>query len=203
MRIISVACCYFVFFKVRNFDEIGFMGSKSLGLQNRGRFERAFFAFCPVRAQICRAVGARACQVFCQSWGHRQNWPRSCGAEGFRVFFVFFFFRPRFRKRPGGPLHTPLFLFRCFSLLFAFFLGLGATQPCTCVFGQLAFIPCVFWGLFTKTLFFPLKKGLFWFVSQCLPFVLLGFFPSLLSCLYFCFPCFCCFFLSCFFAFVS
>ena len=153
--------------------------------------KRPFFAVCPLRAQIWRAGGARPCRFFSRIWGRCQKCPCGCGAEGFSVFSVFFL--TPFLKTWSGPLHIPLFLFGCFSLLFAFFLGLGATPHCTCVFGQLAFDPSYFlggfWGLLRKTLFFPLKKGYlgsFLSVSLlCLPFVLLGCFHFSLSLTFF------------------
>ena len=111
-------------------------------------------------------MGARPCQVFCRSWGHCQKWPCGCGAEGFCVFFRFFF-DPVFADFKCSSSHPP-FLFRCFCLWFAFFLGLGATPHCTCVFGHLAFKPSysfVSFCLFTRTLFFSLRQGFFWFIS--------------------------------------
>ena len=114
----------------------------ALGLQSRGRFEKFFFG---VVSGACSHLtrGERAgASIFCRVWCRWQKWPCRCGAEGFRVFLgVFVFWRPLFRKLSSGPLHAPLFLFRC---LFAFLMGLGATPHCTCVFGQLAFDLLIF-----------------------------------------------------------
>ena len=95
-----------------------------------------------------------------------------------RVFpcFSVFFVDPVFANLKWSSSHPPLFLW-VFSFLFAFFLGMGVTPHCTCVFGQLAFNPSyyffVFWGLLTKALFFSLKKGYFGsFLSASLSFSL-------------------------------
>ena len=153
-------------------------------------------------------MGARACQVFCRSWGHcqvfSQKWP--CVAVR-RVFASFrFSFSTPFSQTSSAPLHTPLFLFRCFCLLFALFLGLGAAPHCTCVFWAVG-LHAFFVGFFLlqKHCFPPEKGGILVHFSVSL--FLLGFFHfsfSLsLSVLFFVFlPCFlCCFFLPCLFCF--
>ena len=141
-------------------------------------------------------MGARACHVFCWSWGRCQRWPCGCGAEGFRVFF---YSSSLFSRTSSATLRTPLFLSWCFSLLCAFFLGLGATQPCTCVFGQLAFNPS-FLGSFCKNTVFPLKRGyhcsflsvslFFSLASFTFPFHSLSLYLYFLFIVFFVFPCF-------------
>ena len=159
--------------------------------------KRAFFAVCPLGGQIWRAVGApRPCHFFLGFGIAAKNVLAAAARRVFSSFSVFFFFDP-FSQTSSGPLHIPLFFFGCFSLLFAFFLGLGATPHCACVFGQLAFNPSYFGfflGSFYKNTVFPAEKGLFWFISQCLPFVspfrshwLLSLFFVTLSFFFFCF----------------
>ena len=159
---------------------------KPLGLQNRARFEKGIFrSLSAARANLARG-GCAAVPFFFVDFGSLSKWPCRCGAEGFSVFSGFFW--PRFRKPQVVLFTSPSFSLGVFSLLFAFFLGLGATPHCTYVFGQLAFNPSyllgVSWGLLRKTLFFPLKKGyLGSFLSVsflCLPFVR----PWLLSLLF-------------------
>ena len=146
LRIIFSVCYYFVRFGVRVFVEIGFQRSKNpWGCRTELVLKRVFFAVCPLRAQIWRAGGARRCRFFSWLLGTHQKWACRCGAEGFSVFCGFFCSTP-FSKTSSGPLHIPLFFFGCFSLLVAFFLGLGAMPHCTCVFGQLAFNPSYFLG---------------------------------------------------------
>ena len=160
-------------------SKLGFKGQKKpWGCRTELVLKRVFFAVCPLRAQISRAGGARRCRFFPWISGPSQKWPRGCGAEGFSVFFGFFV-DPVFANLKWSSSHPPLFLW-VFSFLFAFFLGMGVTPHCTCVFGQLAFNPSyyffVFWGLLTKALFFSLKKGYFGsFLSASLSFSLASF----------------------------
>ena len=174
LRIIFSVGYYFLRFHVRKFVEIGFPSSKNpWGCRTELVLKSVFFAVCPLRAQIWRAGGARRCRFFPWISGPCQKWPCRCGVEGFSVFSAFF--STPFSKTSGGPPHIPVFFFGCFSLLFAFFLGLGATPHCTYVFGQLAFGPSYFLGVLgvflEKHCFFPPEKGLFGVISQCLPFV--------------------------------
>ena len=139
-------------------SKLGFKRQKNpWGCRTELVLKRVFFAVCPLRAQIWRAGGARRCRFFSWILGPCQKWPCRCGAEGFSVFSGFFL--TPFSKTSSGPLHIPLFFFGCFSLLFAFFLGLGATPHCTYVFGQLAFNPSyllgVFWVFLEKHCFSP------------------------------------------------
>ena len=172
------ASYYFLFSEVRFFGEIGFWGSKTRwGCRTEVIFKRVFLALCRARAQIWRAASARARYFFL---GFRVGPTNGLAAAVRRVFASFsVFVADPFSQTSSGPFHTPLFLFRCFSLLFDFFLGLGATPLCTCVFGQLAFNLPFFFRVFLQKHCFPLKKGLFLFISRCLPFVLLGFFHYL------------------------
>ena len=74
-------------------------------------------------------------------------------------------------------LKLPSLLFVFCSFL-RFLLEFGSTQPCTCVLGQLAlnlsflFVFCL--SVYKNTVS-PPEKGLFLFISLCLPFFLLGF----------------------------
>ena len=120
---------------------------KPLGLQNRARFEKAIFrSVSAARANLARG-GCAAVSFFFSDLGSLPKMSLRLRCGGFFRLFRFFFSTP-FSKTSSGPLHIPLFFFGCFSLLFAFFLGLGATPHCTCVFGQLAFNPSYFLGFF-------------------------------------------------------
>ena len=140
--------------------------------------KRVFFAVCPLRAQIWRAGGARPVSFFSVVFGCLSKMASRLRCRGFFRLFRSFLLTP-FSQTSSGPLPIPLFVLGCFSLLFAFFLGLVATPHCTCVFWAVGFQPFLsfggFWGLLRKTLFFPLKKGyLGSFLSVsflCLPFV--------------------------------
>ena len=140
---------------------------KRVGAAEPRSFWEAFCFRCVGRARANLTRGGRAgVIIFCRVWRRSQKWLRRCGAEGFRVFFGFF--GDPFSQTSSGPFHTPLFLFRCFSLLFPFFLRLGATPHCTCVFEQLAFnllIFLVFWGSFYKSTVFPWKRVILVHVS--------------------------------------
>ena len=192
LRIIFSVGYYFLRFHVRNFVEIGFPSSKflkkTLGLQNRARFEKHIFrSVSAARANLARR-GCAAVPFF--FGGFRVPVKNGLAAAVRRVFssFPVFFLTP-FSKTSSGPLHIPLFFFGCFSLLFAFFLGFGATPALHICFWAVGLQPFLsfggFWGLLRKTLFFPLKKGYlgsFLSVSLlCLPFVRLAFFHFSLS----------------------
>ena len=179
-----------------------------LGLQSWGRFENDVFPIFPGRGPICEIFGARVCRVLGSSRARCHKWPCGCGAEGFSEFFGVLLSTPFLRIWKGISWNSPLF-FSCFALFCVFFLGLGSTQPCTCVLGQLPLNP--FLSFYKNTIFFPWKT-LFLFISLCLPFFLLGFihfsFHSLslyFSCFLFFFPSLFCFFLwpSLFFAVLS
>ena len=162
LRIIFSVGYYFLRFHVRNFVEIGFPSSKNpWGCRTELVLKSVFFAVCPLRAQIWRAGGAQRCRFFSWISGPCQKWPCRCGAEGFSVFSGVFFW-PRFRKPQVVLFTSPSFSLGVFSLLFAFFLGLGATPHCTYVFGQLAFNPSYLWGVFgvflEKHCFSPWKR---------------------------------------------
>ena len=198
---------------------------KPLGLQNRARFEKRIFrSVSAARANLARG-GCAAVPFFSVDFGSlsKMALPLRCG--GFFRLFRFFFSTP-FSKTSSGPLHIPVFFFGCFSLLFAFFLGLGATPHCTYVFGQLAFNPSYFLGVFgvflEKHCFSPWKRVI-WVHFSVSPFcVSLSFFLasftslchslslSLLSLFFFILSCFfssllsCLYFyLPCFFAVLS
>ena len=178
--------------EVRFFDEIGFWRFKNaLGLQNRGHFQKGIFGSCVgLRAQIWRAASARRRRYFflvvfaCGP----TNGLAAAVRRVFRVFFGFCCGR-LFRKLQVVLFTPPSFCLRCFSLLFAFFLGLVATPHCTCVFGQLAFNPSFFGGAFGVLLekhCFPPWKTVIWVHFSVSPFcvslfVVLGFFHFSLS----------------------
>ena len=128
-------------------SKLGFKGQKPPGAAEPSSFWKGYFSQFVRCARKFGARGVRGGAVFF-SWilGPCQKWPCRCGAEGFSVFSGFFL--TPFSKTSSGPLHIPLFFFGCFSLLFAFFLGLGATPHCTYVFGQLAFNPSYLLGVF-------------------------------------------------------
>ena len=77
-------------------------------------------------------MGARACQVFCRSWGHHQN-GLAAAVRRVSASFSFFFW---VSQTSSAPLLTPLFCLGVFCHLFVFFLGLGATPHCTCFLGS-------------------------------------------------------------------
>ena len=173
-----------------------------MGLQNRGRFKMGIFRILPgARANLTRTGRAGVSRLLLHLGSLLKMALRlRCG--GFSRLFGFFFVRARFRKLQVVLFTPASFCLRVFPIFSSFFLGFGSTQPCTGIFGHLAVNPpyfSVFCCLFTKTLFLPLKNGLFWFIPQCLPFFFPGFFHfslslslslffySLLSCLSFSF----------------
>ena len=161
---------------------------KPLGLQNRARFEKGIFrSLSAARANLARG-GCAAVPFFFVGFGSLSKWPCRCGAEGFSVFSGFVF-DPVFENLKWSSSHPPLFLWVFFSLLFAFFLGLGATPHCTYVFGQLAFNPSYLLGVFgvflEKHCFSPWKRVI-WVHFSVSPFCVslsfvLGFFHFSLS----------------------
>ena len=185
LRIIFCVCYYFVRFDVRVFVEIGFQRSKNpWGCRTELVLKRVFFAVCPLRAQIWRAGGARRCRFFPWFSGASQKWPRGCGAEGFSVFFGFFF-DAVFANFKWSSSHPSL----C-SLGVVLFCSHSSwdwwqRRIARVFLGSWLSTLLIFWGLLRKALFFPLKKGYlgsFLSVSLlCLPFVLLGFFHFSLS----------------------
>ena len=159
---------------------------KPLGLQNRARFEKGIFrSLSAARANLARG-GCAAVPFFSVDFGSLSKWPCRCGAEGFSVFSGFFL--TPFSKTSSGPLHIPLFFFRCFFSFVRILLGIGDNAALHICFWAVGLQPFLsfggFWGLLRKTLFFPLKKGyLGSFLSAsflCLPFVR----PWLLSLLF-------------------
>ena len=104
LRIIFCVCYYFVRFDVRVFVEFGFQRSKNpWGCRTELVLKRVFSQCVRCARKFGGAGGARRCRFFPWFSGASQKWPRGCGAEGFSVFFGFFFGR-RFRK-----LHVVLF----------------------------------------------------------------------------------------------
>ena len=199
---------------------------KPLGLQDRARFEKAILrSVSAARANLARG-GCAAVSFFFSDLGSLPKMSSRLRCGGFFRLFRFFF-RPRFRKPQVVLCTSP-----SFSLGVSLFCWHSSwdwgQRRIARVFGQLAFNPSYFLGVFLqKHCFSPLKKGYFVaFLSvslSCLPFVLLGFFHFslslslslsffVLSCFFF-LPCclvfiftflvFCCSFLSCFCAFVS
>ena len=139
LRIISSACYYFVFFEARILTNLGLEGKKALGAAEPSSFWKAFSHF--VRcARKFDAQWARGRVRF--SFGVGVIAKNALAVAVRRVFasFSLFFCPTPFSQTSSASLQAPLFLFRCLCLFFAFFLGLGATQPCTCVF-KLAFNP--------------------------------------------------------------
>ena len=206
-------------------SKLGFQGKKALGAAEPSSFWKGHVSQC---VRCARKFGARRVRgrvVFFLGFGVvAKNVLAAAVRRVFPSFPVFFFFflDPVFENFKWSFSHPPFF-FGCFSLLFAFFLGLGATPHCTCVFGQLAFNPSYFLGVFgvflEKHCFSPWKRVI-WvhfsvspfcvslsfflasFTSLCHTFslslslfLLSCFFSSLLSCFYFYLPCFLLFFL--------
>ena len=107
-----------------------------------------------------------------------------CG--GFLRFFRACSFDTIFANFKRISSNSPLLL--CFTLFCVFFLGLGSTQPCTCVLRQLAQNP---FFIYYKNIIFPLKRVMFVHFSVS-PFLLgfidfsfslsLSFYISLVSC---------------------
>ena len=179
-----------------------------------------FFPLFPGEDQFVTFL-VRGCRVLGSSRTCCHKWPGGCGAEGFSEFFGALLSTPFLRIWKGISWNSPLF-FSCFALFCVFFLGLGSTQPCTCVLGQLALNPSFRFLSFYKNTVFPLKKDYFvhfsvypflspwlhslllfhslylslYFLVSCFSFLVVWFFCDL--------PCFFrCSFLPCFFAFVS
>ena len=134
---------------------------KTLGLQNRARFEKGIFrSLSAARANLTRG-GCAAVPFFFVVFGSLSKWPCRSGVEGFSVFSGFFF-DPVFENLKWSSSHPPSFSLGVFSLLFAFSFGLGATPHCTYVFRQLAFNPSYLLGVFgvflEKHCFSPWKR---------------------------------------------
>ena len=211
-------------------SNLGFQTQKTPGAAELNSFWKAYFSQCVRCARKFGARGVRSGAVFFR--GFRVPVKNGLAAAVRRVFPSFpVFFVDLVFETSSGPPHIPVFFFGCFSLLFAFFLGLGATPHCTCVFGQLAFGPSYFLGVFgvflDKHCFSPCKRVI-WVHFSVSPFCVslsffLASFTSLchslsLSLSFFYFSCFSflvvfslflpslffgCFFLSCCFVFVS
>ena len=174
----------FAFSEVRIFDQIGFGRQKSLGLQNRGDFENDVFPIFPGRGPIFELFGAFSNLHLRRGFVRFGPLPEIClrlrCGWFFRVFrcsFVFFF-RDRFSKFVRGSFANALSSF-CVLLFSAFSSSAWVDATLHVCFGAVGPKPffsfCFFVCLFTKTVFSPLKKGLFLFISQCLNFFLLGF----------------------------
>ena len=136
----------FYFLKFDFLTKLYFEVQKRIGAAEPRSFSKAFF--CVVSGALANLThGERArATIFCRVWRRSQN---GLAAAVRRVFASFSVFSgDPFSQTSSGAFHTLFFLFRCFSLLFAFFLGLGATPHCTCVFGQLAFNLLIFLGFF-------------------------------------------------------
>ena len=214
----------FVFFGSSNFwPNWVWRAKNSMGLQNWGRFENGVFHIFPGEDQFV-IFAARGCVAFGFESGSLPKMALRLRRGGFLRFCRGFLFRHRCRQYEEDLFKLPSSSSSCFSLFCVFFLGLGSTQPCTCVFGQLALNPPFFFSfcLFTKTLFSLWKRVIFvnfsvspflspWLLALLLFTLSLSlyscflFFCSFLVVLSFSFlPVFlCCSFLPCFFAFVS
>ena len=159
-----------------------FRFKNALGLQSQGRFEKRFFCVVSgARANLTRGERAGAI-IFCLVWRRSQKWPRRCGAEGFPVFFGFFL-ATLFRKLQMVLCTPPSFCLGVFLFCSPSSWDWGQRRIASVFLGSWPSTFLFFWvffGSFYKTLFSP-EKGLFWFISRCLPFVLLGFFHFSLS----------------------
>ena len=142
-------------------SKLGFQGKKNpWGCGAELVLKRPFSAVCPLHVQIWRAGGARPCQFFSRIWGRCQKCFRGCGAEGFSVFWGFFFSTP-FSQTSSGPLHIPLFFFGCFLFCSHFSWDWGQRRIARVFLGSWPSTLLIFggfWGLLTKTLFSPWKR---------------------------------------------
>ena len=150
---------------------------KPLGLQNRARFEKAIFRrVSAARANLARGGrGARPCHFFSRIWGSLPKMSSRLRCGGFFRLFRFFLFDPFSQTSSGSSSHPPFFLW-VFFLFCSHSSWDWGQRPIASVFlGSWPSTLLIFWGCFgvfiQKHCFFPLKKGLFWFISQCLPFV--------------------------------
>ena len=135
-----------------------------------------FFPFCPGRAQFVNVLARfRFCSCVAV-WVRFGPLPEIClrlrCGWFFRVFRCFFF-DTVFANLKRDLLKIPSLLFVFCSFAF-FLLELGSTRPCTCVLGQFALNLFFCLSVYKNTVF-PPEKGLFLFISLCLPFFLLGF----------------------------
>ena len=161
---------------------IGFGRQKTVwGCRTEIVLKMTFFPFFPGRDQFVKFLarfGRAAVSRFGFESGRCQKSACGCGADGFPSFSGLFF-RHRFCKFEPGSFETPLSSFRV--LLFSAFSSwvwvdatlhvcFGAVGPKLFFFFFFVFLV----SLFTKNVFY-LKNRLFFFISQCLPFFLLGF----------------------------
>ena len=169
-------------------SKLGFKGQKTPGAAEPSSFWKGYFSQFVRCARKFGARGVRGGAVFFRGFWVpvKMALPLRCGGF-FRVFR--FCFWPRFRKPQVVLFTPPSFSLGVFSLLFAFFLGLGATPHCTYVFGQLAFNPSYLLGVFgvflEKHCFSPWKRVI-WVHFSVSPFCVslsfvLGFFHFSLS----------------------
>ena len=156
---------------------------KPLGLQNRGRFQKAIFRnVSAARANLARG-GCAAVSFFSVDFG---SLPKMSSRLR-RVFpsFAVFYVRPRFRKPQVVLFTSPSFSLGVFLFWLHSSWDWGQCRIAVVFLGSWPSTLLIFWGLLRKALFFPLKKGYlgsFLSVSLlCLPFVLLGFFHFSLS----------------------
>ena len=215
LRIIFCVCYYFVRFDVRVFVEFGFQRSKNpWGCRTELVLKRVFFAVCPLRAQIWRAGGARRCRFFPWFLGTHEKWACRCSAEGFSIFFGFFFFNAVFANFKWSSSHPPLFLWVFFSFV-RILLGIGGNAALHLCFWAVGLQPFLFFGVFLEKHCFSPWKRVIWVHFSVPPFcvslsffllsftslghslslylsffLLYCFFSSLLSCFSFYLPCF-------------
>ena len=176
LRIIFGGLTNLFFSEVRILTKLGLEGKKRLGAAELRTFWKWHFShFSRAGTNLWnfwRVFGAQ----LCRGLGSSRAVARNLFAAAVRMVFPSFpglFFRHRFANLKRDLLKIPSLLFVFCSFL-RFLLEFGSTQPCMCVLGQLAIIFFFFLFLFVclqKHCFFPMKKGLFLFISLCLPFL--------------------------------
>ena len=120
---------------------------KTLGLQNRARFEKRIFrSVSAARANLARG-GVRSGAVFFR--GFRVPVKNGLAAAVRRVFpsFPGFFLTP-FSKTSSGPLHIPLFFFGCFFSFVRILLGIGGNAALHICFWAVGLQPFLSFGVF-------------------------------------------------------
>ena len=206
---------------------------KPLGLQNRGRFQKAIFRnVSAARANLARR-GCAAVSFFSVDFGSLPKMSSRLRCGGFFRLLRFFLFDPVFKNLKWSSSHPPLFLWVFFSFG-CILLGIGGNAALQLCFWAVGLQPFLFFGVFLEKHCFSPWKRVIWVHFSVSPFcVSLSFFlasftslcHSLSLSLYlfffffsYCFFFFfflvvlflflpslfyCCYFLSCCFVFVS
>ena len=139
-----------------------FWRKKALGIAEPSSFwKRHLSHFFGARANLTRS-GRAGVSGFLSELGSLPKMALQLRCVGFLRLLGFFCSAP-ISQASSAPLHTPLFLFRCFCLLFAFSLELGTAPHCTCVFlgswPSRLFFGGLFLSFYKKHCFFPWEGG--------------------------------------------